>query len=107
MARRALRKIDSSIDLTGRLKTFEQLPNPWDAAALFGRTAPLEIEVGSGKGLFLRNAAADRPATNFLGIEVVRGASGQARAVVDAWLAGSVTDSGVGCSAHEGHDCSH
>ncbi len=41
------------------------------------------------------------------GIEVVRGASGQARAVVDAWLAGSVTDSGVGCSAHEGHDCSH
>lgn len=41
------------------------------------------------------------------GIEVVRGASGQARAVVDAWLAGSVKDSGVGCTAHEGHDCSH
>jgi len=41
------------------------------------------------------------------GIDVIRGAAGLARAVVDAWLAGSVKDSGVGCTAHEGHDCSH
>jgi tRNA (guanine-N7-)-methyltransferase len=72
MGRRALRKIDPSIDLTGRLKTFEQLPNPWDAATLFSRAAPLEIEVGSGKGLFLRSAAAARPEANFLGIEIAR-----------------------------------
>jgi tRNA (guanine-N7-)-methyltransferase len=72
MGRRALRKIDTSIDLTGYLKTFDQLPRPWDAAALLGRAAPLEVEVGSGKGLFLRNAAADRPDVDFLGIEVVR-----------------------------------
>ncbi|MCE5266302.1 MAG: tRNA (guanosine(46)-N7)-methyltransferase TrmB [Planctomycetaceae bacterium] len=70
MGRRALRKIDPAIDLTGRLKTFEQLPQPWDAAALFGRTAPLEVEVGTGKGLFIRNAAANRPESNYLGIEV-------------------------------------
>ena len=37
---------------------------------LFSRQAPLEVEVGSGKGLFLRNAAAARPETNFLGIEI-------------------------------------
>ena len=72
MGRCALRKIDPSIDLTGHLKLFEQLPRPWDAAALFGRAAPLEVEVGSGKGLFLRNAAADRPEVDFLGIEVAR-----------------------------------
>jgi tRNA (guanine-N7-)-methyltransferase len=72
MGRRALRKLSPSIDLTGHLKTFEQLPNPWDAAALFGRVAPLEIEVGSGKGLFLRTAAAAQPEVDFLGIEVVR-----------------------------------
>jgi len=72
MGRRALRKIDPSIDLSGHLRTFEQLPSPWDAAALFGRAAPLEVEVGSGKGLFLRNAAAGRPGTDFLGIEVAR-----------------------------------
>jgi predicted DNA-binding protein (UPF0251 family)/predicted Fe-Mo cluster-binding NifX family protein len=41
------------------------------------------------------------------GIDVIRGAAGQARTVVDAWLAGSVKDSGVGCTAHEGHDCAH
>ena len=40
------------------------------AAALFGRVAPLEVEVGSGKGLFLRRAAAERPDVDFLGIEV-------------------------------------
>ncbi|MEN6457462.1 MAG: tRNA (guanosine(46)-N7)-methyltransferase TrmB [Thermoguttaceae bacterium] len=70
MGRRALRQIDPAIDLTGRLKTFEQLPQPWDAAALFGRAAPLEVEVGTGKGLFLRSAAAAQPDCNFLGIEV-------------------------------------
>ena len=70
MGRRALRKIDPSIDLAGHLKTFEQLPQPWNAEAIFGRAAPLEIEVGSGKGLFLRRAAQARPEVDFLGIEV-------------------------------------
>jgi tRNA (guanine-N7-)-methyltransferase len=70
MGRRALRKPDSSLDWQGWLKTFDELPSPWDAEALFGRWAPLEVEVGSGKGLFLRTAAADRPDADFLGIEV-------------------------------------
>jgi tRNA (guanine-N7-)-methyltransferase len=70
MGRRALRKINPSIDLTNHLKTFDQLPRPWNAESLFGRTAPLEVEVGSGKGLFLKNAAAAKPEANFLGIEV-------------------------------------
>ena len=72
MGRRALRKTDPSIDLTGHFKTFDELPRPWDAARLFGRSAPLEVEVGSGKGLFLRGAAIARPEVDFLGIEVVR-----------------------------------
>ncbi|HUW70047.1 MAG TPA: NifB/NifX family molybdenum-iron cluster-binding protein [bacterium] len=43
------------------------------------------------------------------GIEVIRGASGAVRSVVEAWLAGSVTDSGVGCTEHgdANHQCSH
>jgi len=72
MGRRALRNVDPSIDLSAHLKAFDQLPRPWDAAALFGRVAPLEVEVGSGKGLFLKNAAAARPGADFLGMEVVR-----------------------------------
>ncbi len=76
MGRRALRKIDPSLDLSRHLIEFERLPRPWDAAAIFGRhpragTRPLEIEVGSGKGLFLRTAAAANPDVDFLGIEIV------------------------------------
>ncbi len=72
MGRRALRKLDPTIDLSGTLLTFEQLPQPWDAAGLFGRSAPVEIEVGSGKGLFLVAAAAAKPEVNFLGIELAK-----------------------------------
>lgn len=70
MGRRALPKIDPALNLDRYLKTFDELPNPWDAAALFGRAAPLQIEVGSGKGLFLQTMGARRPEHNFLGIEV-------------------------------------
>ena len=72
MGRRALRKIDPKLDLSAYLLTFEDLPNPWDTAQLFGHSAPLEVEVGSGKGLFMRTAAEARPDTDFLGIEVAR-----------------------------------
>ena len=70
MGRRALRKVDPSLDLSGHLRAFDELPSPWDAEALFGRRAPLEVEVGSGKGLFLRTAAPQRTEADFLGIEV-------------------------------------
>jgi tRNA (guanine-N7-)-methyltransferase len=70
MPRRALRKIDPALDLTRYLKAWTDLPQPWDAAKLFGRDAPLEVEVGSGKGLFMESAAAANPAHNFLGVEI-------------------------------------
>lgn len=73
MGRRALPKLDPATDLSRHLRTFDTLPHPWDAAALFADdAAPLEIEVGSGKGLFLQSAATAQPDHNFLGIEVAR-----------------------------------
>ena len=73
MGRRALPKLDPATDLSRHLRTFDTLPHPWDAAALFADdAAPLEIEVGSGKGLFLQSAATALPDHNFLGIEVAR-----------------------------------
>jgi len=72
MGRRALLKTDPTLDLSGHLKTLDELPSPWSAEDLFGRRAPLEVEVGSGKGLFLRSASADRPDVDFLGIEISR-----------------------------------
>src|SRR5262245_13073691 len=70
MPRRALRKIDPTLDLSRHLKLPAELPQPWDAAQLFEREAPLEIEVGSGKGLFLESAASRNPDHDYLGIEI-------------------------------------
>src|SRR3954470_2147492 len=71
MGRRALPKIDPALDLSQHLLTVEQLLNAdWNPAALFGRTAPLEVEVGSGKGLFLQNAASGTAEHDLLGVEV-------------------------------------
>ncbi len=70
MGRRALRRIDPALDLTGYLVPLAGIPVPWDAKSLWGRAAPLEIEVGSGKGMYLCQAAAARREHNFLGIEL-------------------------------------
>jgi len=43
---------------------------PIDAAALFGRTAPLVVEIGFGMGGATAAIAAARPEVDFLGIEV-------------------------------------
>jgi tRNA (guanine-N7-)-methyltransferase len=45
------------------------LPRPFDWEAIFGRAGPVEIEVGSGKGGFLVDAATRFPETGFLSIE--------------------------------------
>jgi len=46
--------------------------SPIDWTALFGNENPVELEIGSGKGLFLANAATANPDHNFLGIELSR-----------------------------------
>lgn len=43
---------------------------PVDFAVLFGRTAPVELEIGVGKGRFLLGAAAARRDRDFLGLEI-------------------------------------
>jgi len=47
-------------------------PTPVSWPAVFGNDHPVELEVGSGKGLFLANAASARPEHNFLGVEMAR-----------------------------------
>jgi tRNA (guanine-N7-)-methyltransferase len=72
MGRRALRKIDPALDLAGYYREANDLPSVFDPAALFEQNQPIEVEVGSGKGLFLATAARSRPDHNFLGIEIGR-----------------------------------
>ncbi len=45
-------------------------PAPLDWRAVFENDQPVELEIGSGKGLFLLNAAAANPGRNFLGVEL-------------------------------------
>jgi tRNA (guanine-N7-)-methyltransferase len=71
MGRRALPKIDPGVNLSRHFLDVDKLcESPWDSALLFGRSAPLEVEVGSGKGLFLQTASQATPERDFLGIEL-------------------------------------
>ncbi len=47
----------------------ECLDGPIDWQRLFGNDKPVEIEIGTGKGTFLINAARANPRINYLGIE--------------------------------------
>ncbi len=61
-------KIDTSahtLDPTG-------MEGPLSWPLIFHNDHPVELEVGSGKGLFLQNAARERPEHNFIGIELAR-----------------------------------
>lgn len=58
-----------------------------DPAAVWGREAPLIVEIGSGQGHAIVHAAASRPDEDFLAIEVFR--AGLARTMLDADRAGA------------------
>ncbi len=70
MGRRALKKIDPRLDLSRWYLEEQQLPSPLSALALFGRPVPMELEVGSGKGLFMSRVCTEHPERVFLGIEI-------------------------------------
>jgi tRNA (guanine-N7-)-methyltransferase len=63
-----------AIDVSAHLidpSQWEQ-PGPLNWATLFGNDRAVELEVGSGKGLFLQTAAQADPTRNYLGIELSR-----------------------------------
>ncbi|MDR6866416.1 tRNA (guanine-N7-)-methyltransferase [Microbacterium resistens] len=59
----------------------------FDPAARYGREAALVVEIGSGQGHAIVAAAAARPDTDFLAVEVFR--AGLARTMLDADRAGA------------------
>lgn len=73
MPRRPPRKPDASLDLSGHLLALGDLRDPLDVQRLFPAAAPVELEVGSGKGLFLVTASGRSPERNFLGVELAAG----------------------------------
>jgi len=57
-------------DLQPYFRTLDDLDGPIDWAELFENEQPVEIDVGSGRGLFLVTAAEANPDRNYLGIEI-------------------------------------
>jgi tRNA (guanine-N7-)-methyltransferase len=62
----------SSVDTSRTILEPPALSGFMDWAALFGNDHPVELEVGSGKGLFLANAGSRRPGHNFFGVEIAK-----------------------------------
>ncbi len=73
MPRRPPRKPDPGLDLSTHLLDLSKLPQPFEPGSVFPASGPVELEVGSGKGLFLTSAAAAATDRNFLGIEIAHG----------------------------------
>lgn len=63
-----------AVDLSAHLidPTSLDAPAPINWPELFGNDHPVELEIGSGKGLFLINAASSVTGHNFLGVELAR-----------------------------------
>ena len=60
------------IDATPYTVEYPTLTPPISWPEIFGNDHPVELEIGSGKGLFLANAATARPVHNFFGIEMAK-----------------------------------
>ena len=60
------------IDATPYIVEYPTLQPPIAWPNLFGNDHPVELEIGSGKGLFLANAATADPGHNFFGIEMAK-----------------------------------
>jgi tRNA (guanine-N7-)-methyltransferase len=65
-------------------------PGPIDTTALFGRDAPLTLEIGFGDGHTLIESARSHPERNFLGVEVHRPGVGRLLLTLDVEQIGNV-----------------
>ncbi|HEY3965624.1 MAG TPA: tRNA (guanosine(46)-N7)-methyltransferase TrmB [Planctomycetaceae bacterium] len=63
-------QFENSTDLRPFFLTLRDIPPaPLRPTDIFATDQPLEVEIGSGRGLFLVNAGLTCPGTNFLGVE--------------------------------------
>jgi tRNA (guanine-N7-)-methyltransferase len=73
MTRRPNTRIDPAVDLSKHYFEVESLSGPLSLETWFGRTAPVELEIGSGKGLFLENQTGAHPERLYIGNELAFG----------------------------------
>ena len=72
MGRRSLPKVDRSISIDQHYVELDEVHQPWDPVEFFDSQGDLELEIGSGKGLYLLNASGVHPERLFLGVEIAK-----------------------------------
>ncbi|QDT09973.1 tRNA (guanosine(46)-N7)-methyltransferase TrmB [Planctomycetes bacterium K23_9] len=70
MPRSTIRRPSPELDLSAHFRMSDDLPAELTSQTLFQNDRPLEIEIGSGKGLFMSTVSQANPLHNFLGIEI-------------------------------------
>ena len=89
MPRRHPKKPPKDLDLSHHFRLLTEIETPFDPTALFCQQNPTELEIGTGKGMFLTSASSSTPERNFLGIEV---SAGYARMAASRLAALNVTN---------------
>ncbi|MEM9828179.1 MAG: tRNA (guanosine(46)-N7)-methyltransferase TrmB [Planctomycetota bacterium] len=72
MPRRQFKNRFNPEQLADHFVDHESITGPIDSKTCFGNDAPLELEIGTGKGLFLAATAPRFPDRNFVGIEIIK-----------------------------------
>ncbi|MDR1478679.1 MAG: hypothetical protein LBJ00_07030 [Planctomycetaceae bacterium] len=70
MSRRSVKSVGSGVDLSGVFFRYSDVLVPLDLVELFGRVVPVEFEIGTGKGLFLRRVSDEFIDRDFIGCEM-------------------------------------
>ena len=63
-------RIRTTNSITGKVQAIDLFTAPVSWAEITPPDCPIELEIGSGKGLFLQTSAAARPSHHFVGIEL-------------------------------------
>jgi predicted Fe-Mo cluster-binding NifX family protein len=95
-----------SVDKNNQILNTEHLPSPQGCGCKSNIAAILRQE---GVSVMLAGSMG-AGALNVLqrhGIDVIRGCSGDVKAVIQSFLEGNITDSGEGCQQHENHHAGH
>ena len=61
MPRRHPKKPPKDLDLSRNLRVLADLESPLDPTTLFCQSGPVELEVGTGKGMFLNSVTSTSP----------------------------------------------
>lgn len=85
----------------GKVEKEETMKSP-EGCGCKSNVAPMLAQMGVGVMLAGNMGMGALGVLNYNGIEVFRGCSGDVKNVIKAYLENNISDSGIGCTSHEG-----